>query len=273
MFVMSGDYKQANTQALKDLSNNPPDYLPTILEAGDILSQFGNDKDLGFGLLERAVALAPNNQYIALRYAQRFMNSNRSAEAEPKLLQLVQKFPQWPDPQIVLGKLHYLQDKKALATTEFIGLTSNKNLNSRQLEQVALMLAKVERTVDAFTIFQQATNAEPAKSFYASYCQDWLTQKPESYETVLAMVKSNLTSNTNITDNAKHLNLEIKHAALLLLLGRAPDAQAALQQAINTHPNNFDLHILLAATYVIQGQTEPAKTAFKTAAQYYQPKL
>ena len=270
MFVMSGEYKKAVDQAFKDLTDNPSDYLPTILEAGDVLSQFGNDKELGFGLLERAVALAPNNQYIALRYAQRFMSSNRSEEAQAKLTNLAQKYPNWPDVQIVLSKLHYLQNQKPLAITEFVHIASDKNLNSRQSEQVALMLAKLGREADGFAIFQQAASGEPAKCFYANYCQDWLNQSPESYQTVLAMVKTNLANNTN---SAKQLNLEIKHAALLLLLGRPQDAQATLQQSINAHSNSFDLQILLAASHVAQGQSEQGIPAFKNAVKYYQPKF
>ena len=183
------------------------------------------------------------------------------------------KYPDWSDPQIVLSKLHYFQNQNAIATTEFIGLTTGKKLNSRQSEQVALMLAKLGRLNDAFTTFRAACSTEPAKSFYANYCQDWLTQNPDSYQTVLAMVKANLASNAGSLNTAKQLNLEIKHAALLLLLGRAQDARSALQQAISANPNNFDLQILLAAAYSIEGQTAKSKAAFQTAAQYYQPKL
>ncbi len=83
MLVIAGDRKSAISQAIKDLTDNPPDYLPTILEAGDILSQYGDDKELGFGLLERAVAMAPNNQYVTLRYCQRLISNDRAHEAEP----------------------------------------------------------------------------------------------------------------------------------------------------------------------------------------------
>ena len=273
MFVIAGEYKQAVNEAMRDLTDNPPDNLPTILEAGDILSQFGEDKALAFGLLERAISMAPNNQYIALRYAQRFISNGQIEQAEPKLQQLAQKYPQWNDPKITLAKLHFLQDQISLATTEFIGLTNAADLTSRQAEQVSLMLAKLGRTADAFAIFQKAASGEPQKTFYANYCQDWLAKSPESYQTVLAMVKSNLANSSAGGNAAKQLNLEIKHAALLLLLSRPQDAQLALQQAINAHPNNFDLYVLLAATYNALGQTSRAETTFKSAASYYQSKL
>ena len=63
--------------------------------------------ELAFGLLERAVTMAPNNKYVALRYCQRLVSSGRLEEAEPKLLHLVEKHPQWPDPRIILSKLSF----------------------------------------------------------------------------------------------------------------------------------------------------------------------
>ena len=270
MYVISGDYKRAITEAFRAISDNPPDNLPSIIEAGDILSQYGNNKDLGFGLLERAVSMAPGNQYIALRYSQRLMTAGRFDEAELKLVQLSQKYPQWIDPVIVLSKLHILQHKEALATTELIALINNTNVDSHQAEHISLLLAKLGRLNDGFVLFQKAIVAEPQKCFYADYCRNWLAKSPGSYDTVLAMVKTNLISNASTPDVAKQLNLEIQHGALLLLLGRAQDAQASLRQAINTHPNNFDLHVLLAAAYSILGQTEESKTAFKRAVDNYQ---
>ena len=272
MLIMAGDHKQAINQAIKDLTNNPPDYLPTILEAGDVLSQYGDDKELGFGLLERAVAMAPNNQYVTLRYCQRLISSGRSNEAEPNLMQLVEKYPQWPDPRIVLSKLHFSQNKLPKTTTELIELTNSNELNSRQEEQIALMLAKLGRTADAFNIFQKATKGDPQKAFYADYCKELIDKTPASYETVLAMVKSNLAENKNSTNQSHQLSLEIKQAALLLLLGRAADAEATLDPIINTHPKNFDLQILQAAAYILLEQNEKAKVKFQTAATYYQPK-
>ncbi len=273
ILASSGDYKQAINQAMKDLTYNPPDYLPTIVEAGDILSQFGDDKELAFGLLERAVIMAPDNQYLTLRYCHRLVSDDRITEAEPKLIQLVQKYSQWADPQIALGKVHFLQNKIPVATTELIGLSNSKDLNSKQLEQVSLMLAKLGRTEDGFAIFQKAVKVEPKDSFYASYCQDWVTKNPGSYDTVLAMVKANLSANKNSTNILKQLSLEMKHAALLLLLSRAQDAQAALEPIVAANPKNFDLHILQAAAYVILEQTDKAKIAFQKAANCYQPKF
>ncbi len=270
-FAVSGNYKQAVSQALKDLTNNPPDYLPTIVEAGDILSQFGDDKELGLGLLERAVTLAPNNQYLALHYCQKLVVSERAAEAEPKLLQLIKKYPQWPDPRIVLGKIHFVQNKLPIATTEFVELSTNRNLNSKEREQVALMLAKLGRTTDGFIVFQKAASCEPKESFYTYYCQDWVSKNPGSYDTVLAMVKTNLAENKNSPNISKQLALEIKHAALLLLLGRAQDAQTSLDPIIAANPKNFDLHILQAAAYAILGQNDKAKASFQKAATCYRP--
>lgn len=272
VLASSGDYKQAINQALKDLTYNPPDYLPTIVEAGDILSQFGDDKELGFGLLERAVIMAPDNQYVALRYCHRLIGDDRMSEAEPKLVQLMQKYPEWPDPPIALGKIHFLQDKIPTATNELIALSNGKTLNSKQSEEVALILAKLGRA-DGFVIFQKAAKFEPKDSFYASYCQDWVAKNPGSYDTVLAMVKTNLAANRSSPNILRQLSLEIKHAALLLLLGRAQDAQAALEPIVAANPKNFDLHILQAAAYVILDQADKAKIAFQKAANCYQPRF
>ncbi len=159
MFVMAGDYKQAIEHALRDLTDNPPDYVPTVLEAGDIISQFGEDKELGFGLLERAVAMAPNNQYVTLRYCLRLVGNGRFDTAEPNLVHLAEKYPEWPDPRIVLSKLHFIEGKTAKATTELIELTTSKDLNSKQAEQVALMLAKLGRTPDAFFYFSKSNQS------------------------------------------------------------------------------------------------------------------
>jgi tetratricopeptide (TPR) repeat protein len=272
LIAISGDYKQAANQAIKDLTDNPPDYLPTIVEAGDILSQFGDDRELGFGLLERAVIMAPNNQYVILRYCQRLVSVDLLTEAEPKLLQLVGKYPQWADPRIVLSKIHFLQNNIPKASTELIALSNSKDLNSKQLEQVSLLLAKLGRMANGFAIFQNAASFEPKDSFYTSYCQDWLTKNPGSYDTVLAMVKTNLAENKNSTNVLRRLGLEIKHAALLLLLGRAQDAQTSLEPIISANPKNFDLHILQAAAYVILEKNDKAKIEFQKAVTLYQPK-
>ena len=274
MLVISGNYKQAITQAIKDLTDNPPDYVPTILKAGEIISLFGDDKELGFGLLDRAISMAPNNQYVNLRYCETLMNTGRVIAAEPNLLNLQKKYPQWPDPAIALVKLHLRTEKLPQASTELVELINNsKNLNSKQSEQIALLLAKLGRINDGFTFFQNAAKAAPEDSFYATYCKDWIKKNPGSYETVLAMVKSNLAENKNPSDTAKQLNLEIKHVALLLLLNRPADAQAALEQANYSHPKNFDLQILQATVYVLLNKNDKAKTAFQTAASYYQPKF
>jgi len=269
MLIIAGDHASAVSQAIKDLTDNPPDYLPTILEAGDILSQYGDDKELGFGLLERAVAMAPNNQYVTLRYCQRLISNERANEAEPNLTRLVAKYPQWPDPRIALSKLHIAQNQVPKALTELIEVTNNKDLGSKQAEQVALLLAQLGRVADGFAIFQKAAKAEPTSSFYAVYCKDWVDKNPGSYETVLAMVKSSLAENKNSENITRQLSLEIKHAALLLLLNRPGDAQAALEQSITHHPKNFDLTILLATAEAQLGQIDKAKAAFQTAAGYY----
>lgn len=87
------------------------------------------------------------------------------------------------------------------------------------------------------------------------------------------MVKTNLIENKNSANVARQLGLEIKHAALLLLLGRAQDAEAALESAINVHPKNFDLRILEAAAYSLMDQTHKAKDSFKAAGERYLLKL
>jgi predicted Zn-dependent protease len=266
---MAGEHQQAVNQALTDLTNYPPNFVPTILEAGDVLLQYGDDKQLGMGLLGRAVALAPNNQYIALRYSQRLISADREAEAETNLLHLSGKYPQWPDPHIALSKLHFIQDKLPQATTELIHLSNSKDLNSKQEEQVSLMLAKLGRLADGFSIFQKAVKVDSTTPFYASYGKDCLD---DSYEITLARVKSNLAENKNTPNISKQLSLEIKQGALLLLLNRAGEAQSALEGSINSHPKNFDLHILQAAAYVQLGQNAKAKAAFQTASDYYQPK-
>ncbi len=54
-----------------------------------------------------------------------------------------------------------------------------------------------------FSIFQKATKADPPNSFYAAYCKDWIEKNRDSYETVLAMVKSNLAENRNSSNISK----------------------------------------------------------------------
>lgn len=261
-------YKDAINQALKDLSENSPDSVSNIFTAGDIISHYGEDKELGFALLNRAISLAPDNQFIVMRYCLRLLDNGQTAKAEKELLELCKKYPQWSDPHIVLAKLHAENGKATAAVNELIEITNISTLDSKQNEEIALMLAKLGHPGDAFSIFQKATRGDRHKSFYTAYCNDLNAKtEPGSYEENLAAVQKSISQFKGGREQL--IALEIKQASLLLTLGRYSEAEVALDKAIKANPENFDLNVLQAATYILLGHNAKAEISFQTAVASY----
>ena len=267
----AGKYKEALEDALKVLTDNPADSLPNIALAGNIFSQFGTgkDRDLGFGLFVRACSMAPQNQYLACRYAQILAADHQSDKAIQKLQDLIKAHADWSTPHLILGRLYLQQGQNELALSELAKITDNQDLNAIEQEDAALILVKAGRIYDGYKLFKQAISGRPQTRFYAYYCPEWLQGSAESYETTLAAIKAHLADG----NSAEALSFEIKQAALLLMLGRNQDAKTAILESMAKHKDNFDLQILLSAAYFALGQSDEALSALEKAASGYQPKF
>ena len=104
----AGENKKAVEEALKNLAENSPSDVANIALAGDILTAVGSskeDKDLGFGLFTRAVSLAPNNQFLAFRYAKRMAAAGEIDQAAQQLSEIIQSHPQLNDVHLALAKI------------------------------------------------------------------------------------------------------------------------------------------------------------------------
>ncbi len=267
----AGKYKQSLEEALKNLTDNSPDSVPNIALAGDIFSQFGNkeEKDLGLGLLVRACSMVPKNQYLACRYGQILAADHQLDKAIQQLNNLVNAHPEWSTPHLILGRLYLQQEKNDQALSELAKIPNNHDLNAKEQEDAALILVKAGRIFDGYKLFQQAISGKPETRFYAYYCPEWMEGNSGSYETTLAAIKAHLSD----ANNTNTLSLEIKQAALLLMMGRGQDAKTVLLESMAKHKNNFDLQILLSAAYFAVGQSDDALAALETAARNYQPKF
>jgi predicted Zn-dependent protease len=258
-------------EALKNLTDNSPTDVANIALAGDIYSLTGNieDKELGFALLAKAVTMAPNNQYLACRYAERLAAAGQLQKAAERLSELIKDHPQLSSIHLILAKIFWLQGKSEQSVNELLTVKDGGQLSSKEQEEAALMFVKTGRIYDGYKLFRQAMSGQPEKRFYAAYCGDSLQSASDDYKTALAVIEANINNNPH----SDQLALEIKQAVLLLLLDRGKESKEILVKSIAKHKDNFDLKVLLSAANFVAGDSDQALAYLELAAKSYQPKI
>ncbi len=135
----AGDKKRAVEEVLKNLTDNSPTDVANIALAGDICSAVGNkeDKDLGFALLARAVAMVPDNQYLASRYAQRMAAAGQFEQAVQRLHDILKVHPQANSIRLVLAKVLWQHGKSEEAINELLKMQDGEQLSTMEQEEAA----------------------------------------------------------------------------------------------------------------------------------------
>ena len=265
-----GNHKAAMEAALKNLTDNSLTDVANIALAGDIYSTAANkeDKELGFALLSKAMELAPNNQYLACRYAEKMAAAGLLEQATLQLSELSKKHPQLDSVHVILAKIFWQRSKSPAAVDELLKIKNGSGLSAKEQKEAALMFVKAGRILDGWKLFRLAMSGRPETRFYAAYCGNSLPPSVDDYKTALAVIEANLSNNAH-----PDLPLEIKHAVLLMLLDRNQEAKAVLEQSLIIHKNNVDLQTLLSAALFAAGNSDQAMVNLELAAKYYQPKL
>jgi predicted Zn-dependent protease len=269
--AMAGDHERAIQDALSNLTNNAPNDVANLALAGDVLSAVGNkdQREMGLALLNKAVAMVPNNKYLAYRYAGRIAAIEEPNLSIPKLSEMIKSNSDLKDIYFILAKIYMLQKKPEQALDQLDHIKDGADLSPKELEEAALMYVKTGRTFDGYKLFRQSMSNTPQKSFYGSYCGDLAGYSQEDYKTALGIVEANLSNNPT----ADKFALQTRKAVLLLLLKQPKEAKQILSDEIVKHKDNEELQALLAVSEFALADSDQALSTLEVAAKLYRPKL
>jgi predicted Zn-dependent protease len=253
LLMAQGKADMAVKKALELASARPHDVLANVC-AGNVLCKLG-DKEEGFRLLKKGVALAPHSRYIRMNLAEMLARDKRYDEAIQQFNLIVQGYPHWSKPHLDLANIYLALEKPDRSADELkLALESDPN-NGTVRKQRALALARSGQFRKGLEEYVRGDADEvnfigvPADIKLAA--QNWGSVERAEYQ-----YRRELESDPDAPLT------KLRLARILIYKGQINEAKTLLVEAKRKASTNPDIHRNLALVLQKLGDSNAAVTEF-----------
>lgn len=252
--LKQGKTAEAIEQAGQLSKSKPYDLLSNIC-CGNVLCQVG-DKEEGFKLLKKAVALAPRSRYVRMNLAEKLAADKRYDEAINQFNLIVEGYPHWIKPHLSLSAIYWSLDEFKKAADEYkLALDSDPN-NGTVRKQRALALARAgqERLgLEEYVAGEQAElNFIGTPPDIVLAIQNWGSIDRAEHE-----------YRRELDNDSDDPLTKFRLARILIIKGQIGEAKTMLTEAAKKAPNNAEIHRNLAVVLQRLGESNIALVEFK----------
>ena len=254
-------------KVLKHATTIWPDSAQAHGELGLLLMQGAHYED-AVGELGRAVQLDPNSTRYSLGLGEALLRWRHDPVALQFLLAVREKFGQLPAYKFQLGLAYFYLTRYPMAIQEFEDLVPENPKASRVQYFLGGSYQAMGDLRKAEFGYRRAIALNPKEgSYYAALASLLRKENP-----------SDLTEPVDLLEKALALNPEDGESKLILAScfekeGKLEEAQALLEQVVNSEPDSRRAHSALAGVYYRQKKVEDAKQQESIAARLEADKL
>ena len=252
--LTQGKVEESVREAIQLAADKPHDVMVNLC-AGNVLSQVGN-KDEGFRLLKKAVALAPRSRYIRLNLAEKFASDKRYDEAVNQYRLIIAGYPHWSKPHLDLAEIYLATEQPQLEAEELKIVLEQDPTNGTLRKQRALALTRTGLDKEGLEEYVRGNADElnflglPADVKQAA--ENWGSINRAEYE-----CRRELESDPDSTTT------KLRLARILIYRGQTVAAKTLLTEAARKAPNNPDVHRNLALVLQKLGDSNAALAEFR----------
>jgi Tfp pilus assembly protein PilF len=252
-----GKIVQAKKKANEYAAKYPHDLLSTLC-AGNVICQYG-DKDEGFRLLKKAVALAPRSRYVRMNLAEKLSADRKYDEAITQFNLITGGYPRWAKPHLALAMIYEATEQPQLAAEEYktaLDCDPNNANNGTIRKQRALALA-------------HASDDKLGLEEYVRGCAEELNFKGMPADIKLS------SENWGSLDRAEHEYrrelendpdnplVKLRLARIMIYRNQTQEARTLLTEAGKKAPSNVEIHRNLAVVLQKLGESNLALAEFR----------
>lgn len=238
------------------------------------------DADDAIGNLERAVSSAPQELIFAVTLAQAKLTQGDSKAAEAILKKACDDFPKSADAPVILGRFYASQNKAADAEQQFRrALAMDPNHGAALLNLATLQMqlgrgAEAEQNFKRLSglseamfkptyanfLFQQGRRDEAIREFERLYSQDRddrmsRTRLVAAYQAVGRVPDAEKVLGEALKKNPKDLDALLQRGELYLTGRKFTEAEADLNKVLHLKPDSPDVHYVLAKLNQARGSS------------------
>jgi len=239
------------------LAEAKPHDVVANLAAGNVLCTVG-DKDEGFLLLKRSVALAPRSRYVRMNLAEKLASAKRYDEAIAQYNLILQGYGHWSKPHLALANIYIAQERYADAASELQAALDSEPNNGevRKLRGVCLARSgKIKRGLDEYVMgdaIQQNFAGLPAD--LKQLVTNWGSLERADFEL-----------GRELELNGDNPTLKLRRARIMMYTGRVSEAKPLLMEARKKGSTDAELHMSLAIVLQKLGDSNLAQAEFMQA--------